>query len=376
MTTMTSPSPQDTRATPPDRGPVRGRAIMALLAALVAGGTLVVMAPMSSPAPRVGRVSLATTWPQAQRAEIPANLSDGPAYQPMLFLDARTSIGVSATPDATSMRLVQRAADGSIRQLRRLPIDDNPTFGPLTVTGDDLVWAETTDRSRYQLWTANLRTGRPARRLTADTGKPLFFASQYDLVIADGNVHWVAGASDPDLTEVRSIPLTGGAVTTRTERGTWILGAWPWLVDDGTDTAGATRLRNMSTNQDVTVATSGPQTTTCSPIWCRTVATSADSTMIDLMHPDGTARRRIADGTASPALIDVAVLDRFEPLSQPGPNSDLTGTAQLLIYDTATKQTLDINANVSNASYGNGVLWYSTGTADSIIWHTIDLRTI
>lgn len=353
----------------------RTRMVFALVVALVAGGALIAGPSHGRRTPPAGRVAAQTAWPGAQRADIPANLPDGPAYQPVLFLDARTSIGTAASPDGTAMRLVLRRPDDSVRQLRRTPIGEDHSFGNFTVTGDDVAWVETT-ATACQLWTINLRAETPPRLVTADTGDALFYASQYDLVIADNRLHWVSAAPrDANATTIRSVPLTGGPVETRTEPGRWSLSAWPWLIDGISDITGTTRVRNMLTHRDIAVAALGAQT--CSPTWCRIVTPTADRTSrIDLMHPDGTGRRRVGGGLASPALQDVAPLDRFEVLSEPTGTSDLTGTARLLVYDLATGHTIDISPDVGNASYGNGVLWWSTGLRDAITWHALDLRTV
>lgn len=72
---------------------------------------------------------------------------------------------------------------------------------------------------------------------------------------------------------------------------------------------------------------------------------------------------------------DVAVLDRFEILAEPGPDADLTGAAALLVYDVATGRTVAVAPSVDGAFAAGGMLWWSTG-ADSIMWHTLDLRTV
>ncbi|MEV4639981.1 hypothetical protein AB0J80_21795 [Actinoplanes sp. NPDC049548] len=109
-----------------------------LAVSLVAGAVLIAYPSRQKPEPP-GRVSLATAWPGAQRADIPGNLPDGPVYHPELFLDARTSVGTAPSPDATAMRLVVRGADGSLRELRRRPLDRDPEFGATAASGGDLV---------------------------------------------------------------------------------------------------------------------------------------------------------------------------------------------------------------------------------------------
>jgi hypothetical protein len=105
------------------------------------------------------------------------------------------------------------------------------------------------------------------------------------------------------------------------------------------------------------------------------VAAGGDLIGIDVLHPDGSARRRVAGSGASAAIVDVAPLDRFEILSETGPTSDVTGSAPLLVYDLTTDRTVDISADVNGVFYRAGVLWWVTGDQDNTVWHTLDLRT-
>lgn len=347
----------------------------ALIVALAAGAVLLWSSPHHDAAPPA-RATATTAWPRAQRADLPAHLADGPLYQPLMFLDARVSVGTAPSPDGTGLRLVLRGADGAVREMRRLPLDDDPAYDHVAVAGDELVWVETTGRAGFRLWTADLRGGTPARHLTADVGNAVFRGSQFDLVIGDGRVHWVAAAAGAGQTQIRSVALTGGPVDVRTEAGTWALTAWPWLVEATVDVTGATRLRNLLTHRDRAVANTGLQTMACTPVWCRATSAPAGDLTIDLVHPDGTGRRRIASGSVGPALADVAVLDRFEVLSQPDADTDVTGISRLVVYDIDNRRTVDVSADVSNAAAGNGVLFYATGVAGGTAWHSIDLRTV
>ena len=348
-----------------------------LAVALAAGTALLVYAPgKPEPAP-AARVPLAAAWPGAQRADVPGNLRDGPIYHPGIFLDARTSVGTAPSPDGAAERLLLRNADGTVRELRRRPLPSSPEFGTFAVSGDDLVWTESADGAEPEIWTAKT-TGGPARRLTGDTGNAVFFGSQWDLVLADGRVHWAAAApAGEQATEIRSVALTGGAVAVRQEPGAWALTAWPWLTDGGGDQSGTTRLRNMAANRDTPVASTGTELVTCAVVWCRVLVMNGDGlARIDLMHPDGSARRRVAGSAAGAAVPDVAVLDRFEILSETGPDSDLTGTAGLLVYDIRAGRTVDLSPAVDGVFSRNGVLWWATGDQDSLVWHTVDLRTV
>ncbi|MET0415088.1 MAG: hypothetical protein ABW022_03595 [Actinoplanes sp.] len=356
--------------------PQRGRgAFIALAVALAAGGTLIALGPGSGsgadppPAPP-GRVTAATAWPSAQKADIDPAMPDGPLFTPALFLDATTAIGTAPTPDGAQTRLLLRTASGPARELRRASLDGNPQFDAFTASGDDIVWAESGDqRPGVRLWAAT-RSGGPARLLTADTGNAVFSGNQYDLVLADGRAHWAAAPRD-GVTEIRSVPLTGGRVTVRAEPGEWSQTAWPWLADETEN-----RLRNTLTKRDVPIATTGPEQVTCSPAWCRVMVLNGEGlARIDLMRPDGSDRRRVAGGNAQAAVNDVAALDRFEILAEPGPDSDLTGAAALLVHDIATSRTVLVDPAADGAFTAGGMLWWSTGDQDSITWHTIDLRT-
>ncbi|MDT5042364.1 MAG: hypothetical protein QOE51_3349 [Actinoplanes sp.] len=347
-----------------------------LAVAMAAGGVLVFRAPHHDRPPPAGRVPAALAWPSAQRADMSGNLGDGPLFAPGYFLDVRTAVGTAPSPDGASVRLLVRTGS-SVREIRRLPAARTPYFANFAAAGDDLVWTESTDAAPIQVWAVNLRDGSPARRLTTDTGNAVFYDSQYDLVIADGRVHWTAATlKGAETTEIRSVPLAGGAVEVRREPGSWALTSWPWLTN-GLDQPSTSRLRNMATNRDVTVDNAGTELSTCSSTWCRVMVMNSNGlARIDLMHPDGTARRQIAGSAALAAITDVAVLDRFAVLDEAGPASDLTGTAQLLVYDIANKRTVDISADVTAAFSRGGVLWWSTGNQDAPIWHSLDLRTV
>jgi hypothetical protein len=364
-----------------ERRPRRRRALtgIALVVALAAGSFLLFGTP-GTPGPKQlpTRTTLSAAWPDAKRADIPAGLSDGPLFNPSLFLDATTAVGTAPTPGGDQTRLLLRGSDGTLRELRRVSLDGNPQFEAFTATADQIFWTESAATSTtVKIWTA-ARSGGPARLLTADTGNAVFYGNQYDLVVADGRVHWTAAPGDATkTTEVRSVPVTGGKVTIREEPGQWALSAWPWLVDDGSS-SGTPRLRNLETTRDRPIVSTGPEQLTCSPTWCRAMVLGDDTVArIDLVRPDGTGRRRTAAGTAQAAVTDVAVLDRFEILAEPTPTTDLTGTAALTVYDLATGRTVDVSPGADGAFCRGGVLWWSTTTGDEeITWHTLDLRTV
>lgn len=351
--------------------------LLGLGAALAASGVLLTVGPSAPRTASPGPVPAATAWARAQHAVTLAKLPDGTAYQPVIFLDARTSVGTATTPDGKSLRLLLVAAHQPVRQLRSVPFAQKPSFQTFAVAdGDVLVWAEGA-RGKTQIWRADLRDRRAPQELTPDIGDASFYRSQYDLVVNAGRLYWVASRND-DATEVRSIALTGGPVDTRTVPGTWTLSAWPWLVNGITATSGTTLLKNMITNQDLRVADTGSRSTTqCNPTWCQVASLSRDGTnRIDLMHPDGSGRLRVAGDTAETVIADVAPLDGYEVYSEIGPNSDLTGNVQLLVFEIATRRAIEISPDAGRVSYRNGVLSWATGSQDTFIWHALDLRTI
>jgi hypothetical protein len=354
-----------------------------LCVALVAAAALIVLGGRDRPpAAPTGPLTLAAAWPGATVADLPASLADGPAYSPVYFLDARTSFGTAPSPDGGSLRLLRRAPDGAIRELRRLPMDGSPQYGGFVSDGAVLAWSESVaddrGRSRSQMWVADLEGQRPARRLTADTGEVVFFNSEHDMVIAEGRLHWAAVAPGDDAaTQLRSVPLAGGEVDTSTEPGQWAMSRWPYLVSAGSGQSGPVALRDPRQGRTAEVDAAANELMTCSPAWCRVQLLSSDGpTRLDLMRPDGADRRRIAGGTATAALIDVAVLDRFEVLTQAGPEGPLASNQELFLYDLTDRRTVLVAGSVGLVSYRAGVLWWSTGVDETTVWHALDLRTL
>jgi hypothetical protein len=196
-------------------------------------------------------------------------------------------------------------------------------------------------------------------------------------VIADGRVHWVAAAGQRDVTEVRSVPLTGGPVEIRQQPGVWALSAWPWIVDGVTAAGGSTHLLNLATGQTQQLPSSSRGVTACTPAWCQLVSlTKNGDSRIEVLRPDGSERRTAAEGTAATVIADPVVLDRFEVLSQQTGTSDLTGDIQLMAYDVRTRSLIEVSPDAFGVSFRAGVLWWSTGSQDSFVRHALDLRTV
>ncbi|GAA0817596.1 hypothetical protein [Spirilliplanes yamanashiensis] len=354
------------------------RATVALAVALTAAVALIVLAPTGdrAPAARTGPVSAAEQWPGATRADIPGSVPDGPSYQPVWFLSATDSIGTAPTPDASALRLLRRAADGTVTELHRVPLSGNPTYGGFTASADTFAFSVSVADGGTTLYALPLAGG-AVRRLTGDTGDIVFFNSQYDMVIAEGRLHWVAvAAGDEPATELRSVALTGGAVRTTVQRGAWARAAWPYLVS-ASNQLGPVQVRNLATNRVTEVATGGTELATCSSAWCRVLVLAGDApARTDLMRPDGTDRRRVIGGDGNAATVDVAILDRFEIVSAAGSDNGTTSSQQLFVHDLTTKETVQVATGVGVVICRGGILWWSTGDVDDTVWHTLDLRTV
>ncbi|MFC4065925.1 hypothetical protein [Actinoplanes subglobosus] len=355
----------------PERPPLM-RTLVALAVTLAAGAALLFGAPARSGPPQP--LSVGAAWPGAERGSVPSHLADGSTYAPGLFLDARTSIGTARSADNKTLRLLVIGPEGSERQLRRVPSTDRGPFSALTSSGDTLVWVETV-KSKPQLWTADLRSDGSARMLTADVGGLRLYDSQFDVTVAGGIVRWAA--AEGDGTEFRSVAVTGGPVTVQRVAGNWGLSAWPWAVDGQTSATGTSTLRNLSTGQDVAVPTARRAVTACSPAWCELVSLNEEGdTRIELSHPDGSARRVAAEGPVGTVIGDVVVLDRFAVFGRTGPQSELSGNQELLVYDLTDRSTVLVSPDAADISYRGGVLWWSTGDRNSYVRNSLDLRTV
>ncbi|MEU4563444.1 hypothetical protein AB0F72_34130 [Actinoplanes sp. NPDC023936] len=353
----------------------RGLSVIGLVVALAAISVLIIGGgpPEQKPAVASGRVPVSAAWPQARLNTI----SDLP-LRPMLFLDTATVVGTEPSSDGQFQLLLLRDADGDVRELRRLANADNPRFENIIAAGDDVVWMEFADGRPPEIWAANWRDGASARRLTTETGNAVLLGSQDDLVHHEGRVYW---AAQPDggagTTEVRSVARKGGLVRVLRVDGDWTMAAWPWLDDGSSRGTAALLLRNLITGREVAVPTSGGELAACSPTWCRVMVVVSDElARIDLMRPDGSARRQIAGATARAAVPDVAILDRFEILAEPGPHAGASRTAALLVHDIAASTTVELDPAANDAQSRNGLVWWYSSGAGAARWHVLDLRTV
>ncbi len=366
--------------------------IAALVLAVAAAVVLVVItlrqpkhaAPAPAPAASANEpVQLATAWPGAVVTDASSRLADGTAYSPLAYLDANTSVGTATTPDGVAERLVLRSGTGEPRELHRLPADHNPQWFGFAASGDDLVWVESTstvDKGENRLWRANVRTPGPAVGLTADTGDIVLFNSQYDLLIVGGAVRWTAAArGSTPVTELRSIPLSGGTVSVKQVPGAYAMSAWPWLVSVANGQPGPVDLLNVDTGAKVKVPATAIELLSCSPTWCRIMIMNGtgEPARIDMMHVDGSERRRIAGGDVEPATTDVGLLDRFEVLAKSTSDDESpTSSQQVILYDTTARRLVLVGTGAGTVAGRDNLVWWSTGEDENTVWHVLDLSTL
>jgi hypothetical protein len=353
------------------KGRLRGPA--GIGTALLAAVALLVL-PAAGKQPVPAPVAMDLAWPQVKHAALAATLADGTAYEPGLFLTADTSVGTAPSTDRRSVRLLEHRPTGPDLVIRRLPQKGYPSFSAITAAGDTLVWIERTGSGPSSIWTSSLRRPAP-HRLTADAGDVESDQSTYDLVIADGQVHWTASGAT-GVTQLRSVALSGGPVTVRAEPGDWKLTAWPYLVNGVTETTGTTAIRDLRTGLDRAVRADDRATTRCSATWCEVVGGTTGGTNVALMRPDGSHHQQIDGDDIAGAISDPVVLDRFEILAQVDNNTQLTNHVQLIAYELATRRQVVLSPDAFDVAYRAGVLWWSTGTDAAFIRHAVDLRTV
>lgn len=344
---------------------------------LVAGLAVVAWAlalgePTRSPEATPTPISVVPTW-TAPTVDVPGVLADGATYAPRLYLTPDTSVGVATGADGAVRVILARAA-GSFTELRSLPATENAQVNGFAVEGDTLVWMESTTRDgatpTTTLWRATWSASTSPVPVTADTGAPSFAGFATDVVIGGGTVYWTAlGGSG---TQVRSVPVTGGQVAIRSIEGEYRLTAWPWVVTATAGPGSPVTLINLDTEERVDVSPEDGEAAVCDPVWCRvSVLGEAGLIAIDVMRPDRSQRRRIAEEKATPTIGDATLLDRYVPLAV-----DRADGVGLSLYDLTTGVSRVVATRAANIAGRGGILWWSTGSGPDLTWHSLDLAAL
>jgi hypothetical protein len=132
------------------------------------------------------------------------------------------------------------------------------------------------------------------------------------------------------------------------------------------------KLYNPDTGVTVPVVTGPGDAAVCDPTWCRVTVTGAGGLLgIDMMHPDGSGRQRIAGSTSTPTVADPTLLGRYVPLATDRPDG-----VGLELYDLTSGHTVLLAEHTGNVAGRGGVLWWSTGLGSALTWHALDLATL
>lgn len=357
------------------------RIIVLSIAVVAVARLLTLPEPVHAPvAESAAPLTVLPNWTGPAPVNLPGLLGDGTTYAPRIYLSAQDSVGIAQTADGKFWRVLLRGTGGVLTELHRVAATELPQFDGFAAGGEVVVWAESASRAggdiRTTLWRANWHTGAKAAQITANTGEANFLNREYDMVVEAGRVSWAAVGTG-EQTEIRSVALTGGQVTILRLAGQWALTAWPWAVSLAGGRGTSVDLLNLTSRQQVKVGTAGAEIATCNPSWCRMAILGANNELvrIDLQKPDGSQRRRIAGNEATPTITDVAMLDRFVPLKTDRGDNGPVSEVGLSLYDLTLDRTDLIASGVANVQGYNGVLWWSTGAGDQLVWHAVDLRT-
>jgi hypothetical protein len=325
-----------------------------------------------------GPATIASVWPQHPPFTMPGTVQ-GEAYEPLAIVADGVSLGTVTTGDGSATSLVE--VSGSAARFLSGPRDPSTvSYDAFAATPTALYWMRNlTDSSgigHETLWTADRGAG-AASEMSADVGAALFQGTEDDLRVTGTTLMWAAAGPRGD-TEIRSIPLTGGAVTIRIVSGDVVLGPSPWMVSGASAGGTPVRLVNAATGARRTVPVASGSTATCSLAWCVVSRMStAGASWIELTRLDGSAGRRLGGAQTDLVATEATQLDRFVVLSdsiagQQGP----TVIEQLWLYDIAAHRDIEITP-AATAAYARGpYVWWSTGDNETLTWSGLDLAAL
>ncbi|MEV6926653.1 hypothetical protein AB0M46_19420 [Dactylosporangium sp. NPDC051485] len=312
--------------------------------------------------------------------DLPATLPDGTTFTPAAVVDRDTIVVqiADADPATASLALLDPADLAHPRRLDTIPIAGGGAFDAVTADAGHVYWmssvADDQGGSTGTLHRAD--TAGHATVLTTDTGHPTFAGSMHDLQVADGRIWWTAtrGTTVP-TTDLRSVPVGGGAVTVRPLEGTYHLTGWPWAGDNGIGGRPVVQL-DLVTGAQRTFTEPPGQDVYCAVVWCRTVVRTEQSAVVTLHRTDGTGQTgRINTDGEVPVFVDIAALDRFEFFTAPISTQAGTTSERLSLYDLATGRRAGIAVSTAEGLHGSW-LWWATGDNETMTWHLLDLATL
>ncbi len=357
--------------------------LVASVLAVVAALVLPTTAPRPAVGPRAtGPARLSNVWPSARTFTIDASLPGGVGFEPMVVVDATTTVGVATSADHSIARLVVRIRDAPLRVLQVVRSSDVMTVAAVVVEGDQVFWLESgpdaEGRGTTSVWRSGLRDGR-TRLLNTAVSDLAYFDSQYDLELVDGRLYWAAYVSH-GRGEIWSISIDGGSLTVRSFGRLYGLTTWPWITSSAGDgNAGDVDMINLRTGEHRTVKGTADQYLNCTPAWCRvtTLVNQNTDIQVTLEHPDGTHVVGFAHHSLSPVNTDVALLDRFEVVESAAGSNPVDQTQLIWLHDlTNGRDVLLDQSATGQIGSRNGFLWWSTGDNEATVWHVLDLRQL
>lgn len=348
------------------------RLLLLLVALAPIGYALTLPEPQrpAGAAPVVAPMTVRPTWSGPAPVARAAALPDGTAYTPRLYLGVNDSVGVAPTPDRSALRVLARTGD-RVAELHRVAAAEGPQFDAFVASGDTVVWALTSGANpRTALWRSNWRTGAKATQVLANAGDVSFTGGAFDLVLNGGRISWVTDAGAG--TDVRSVALAGGQVTTKKLTGQYVLTVPPFAVNLDGGRGQPVQLVDLATDRRTSVPTAAAEIASCDPHLCRLGVIDSNALVrLEVQRPDGTQRRRIAGNEATPITTEVALIDRWVALKTDAGGGRGTG---LSLVDLTTGKTELVATDVANAQGRGAMLWWSD--ADTTTWYALDLRTL
>lgn len=310
--------------------------------------------PAAGPMPTVQppeAVPVTRLWPQAVH-QIPARLPDDRKIRPVTMVDDDTVlVATESSAEKTDELLAYDLRTADATSITRVTYPKRSTIFASDITvGDGHVAWSSAHRigTRYQgVIQAAPLTGGPAQTVTTWRADREIDVSVSRMMIGDGKVVWTAGDtivtesanSEPLITEMREVSLTGGRPRAVPGTKGFDLLTWPWAGGPAYDAGGPgfivfRTLRNLRTGETRTAVPEKKSLPTlgCAVTWCtgepemeevKQATKTAESVWlpadkgIHVRRRDGGDAHTLLDLRSPEFGTDFPVLDRFLLVTRP-----------------------------------------------------------
>jgi hypothetical protein len=358
------------------------RARVALVTAVIAALAAVFLpAADVTPAPAAGLPTLPGVWPNAMVGTLPGVLMDGSTFEPLVVVNAKTAVGRATSTDAAGEQTISLvlATPDSARRLRDFPAGSPTRLAAVTAGNGAVSWVEdnpqATNGPHTTLWAADAAGGSP-RLLATDNDDVQTVGPPYDLVLADGRLHWMAFRVEGG--EVRSAPASGGPVTAQVLPDVYSFIGWPWLATPSPGEHGPKHLLNLITGAQMDIDAPLNRVLACTPQWCRVSTVDYVKTVeVGVMHADGSGYQILTQFERLYTVGDQPMLlDRFEFEGQKAATTGQPDT--LWLVDVANGRRVQATTQFAGGfgSDADGHVWWSIAGNEGPTWQTLDLRTL